>query len=139
MWKRLRYFFVSVCSSKTFCSLSIQPSDLKDRNGEQNEALIIQEEMVSDQLHYLNAHKSMGPDVIHPRVQRELVEAITKPLSIIYQLSWLSRRFPVDWRLKNVTPIYNKGQKEDPEKYKMVSLTLVVDMVMEQIILNAIT
>lgn len=95
--------------------------------------------MVSDQLHYLNAHKSMGPDVVHPRVQRELVEVLTEPLSIIYQLSWLSRRFPVDWRLKNVTPIYNKGQKEDPEKYKTVGLTLVLDMVMDQIILNAIT
>ncbi|KAK4811897.1 hypothetical protein QYF61_014930 [Mycteria americana] len=54
----------------------------------------------------------MGPDGIHPRVLRELAEALTKPLSILYQQSWLTREVPVDWRLANVMPIYKKDRKE---------------------------
>ncbi|GAB0188205.1 mitochondrial enolase superfamily member 1 [Grus japonensis] len=56
---------------------------------------------------------------------------LTKPLSIIYQQSWLNREVPVDWRLAKGTSIYKKGQS--------VSLTSVPGKIMEQIILSAIT
>ncbi|KAK4818546.1 hypothetical protein QYF61_014489 [Mycteria americana] len=128
----LNAFFVSVFNST-------QPPELEDRDGEQNEAPRIQGEMVSDLLHHSDTHKSMGPDGIHPRVLRELAEVLTKPLSILYQQSWLTGEVPVDWRLANVTPIYKKGQKEHPGNYRPVSLTLVPGNVMEQIILSAIT
>ncbi|KAK4808189.1 hypothetical protein QYF61_001221 [Mycteria americana] len=95
--------------------------------------------MVSDLLYHLDIHKSMGPDEIHPRVLKELAEMLTKPLSIIYQQSWLTGEVLVDWRLANVTPIFKKGQKEDPGNYRPVSLTLVPGKLMEQIILSAIT
>ncbi|GAB0179441.1 mitochondrial enolase superfamily member 1 [Grus japonensis] len=95
--------------------------------------------MVSNLLKYLDTHRSMGPDGIHPRVLRELVEALTKPLSIIYQQSWLTGEVPVDWRLANVTPIYKKVRKEDTGNYRPVSLTSVLGKFMEQIILSTIT
>ncbi|GAB0210347.1 protein NYNRIN-like [Grus japonensis] len=95
--------------------------------------------MVSNLLHHLDTHKSIRLDGIHSRVLRELGEVLTKPLSIIYQQSWLSKEVPVDWRLANVTPIHKKGQKEDPGNYRPVSLTSVLGKVMEQIILSAIT
>ncbi|KFQ37525.1 hypothetical protein N332_14696, partial [Mesitornis unicolor] len=100
---------------------------------------IMHEEMVSSLLHHLDIHKSMGPDGIHPSVLRELAEVLAKPLSIVYQQSWLTGEVPVDWRLANVTPIYKKGRKEDLGNYRPVSLTLVPGKVMEQIILSAIT
>ena len=94
--------------------------------------------MFSHLLHHLDTHKSMGLDGIHPRVLRELVEVLTKPLSIIYQQSWLTGEVPVDWRLANLTPVYKKGRKEDLGNYRPVSLTSVPGKVMEQIILSAI-
>ncbi|GAB0181640.1 mitochondrial enolase superfamily member 1 [Grus japonensis] len=81
----------------------------------------------------------MGPDGIHPRVLRELVEELAKPLSIIYQQSWLTGKVPDDWRLANVTPIYKKGPKDNLGNYRPVSLTSVPGKIMEGFILSALT
>ncbi|KAK4815187.1 LOW QUALITY PROTEIN: hypothetical protein QYF61_021047 [Mycteria americana] len=135
----LNAFFASVFISRADCSMGTQPLELEDRDGDQTGAPIIQGEMVSDLLHHLDTHKSMGPDEIHPRVLKELAEELTKPLSIIYQQSWLIGEVPADWRLANVTPIFKKGRKEDPGNYRPVSLTSVPGKLMEQIILTAIT
>ncbi|KAK4816495.1 hypothetical protein QYF61_017456 [Mycteria americana] len=123
----LNAFFASVFNSRANCSLGTQPPESEDRDGDQNGAPIIQGEMVSDVLHHLDAHKSMGPDEIHLRVLKELAE------------SWLTGEVPADWRLANVTPMYKKGQMEDRGNYTPVSLTSVPGKLMEQIILSAIT
>ncbi|KFW87481.1 RNA-directed DNA polymerase from mobile element jockey, partial [Manacus vitellinus] len=104
-----------------------------------NSPPVIHKETVSDLLSCLDPHKSVGPDEIHPRVMRELAEELTKPLSIIYQQSWLTGEVPDDWKLANVTSIHKKGRKEDLGNYRPISLTSVSGKVMEQIILSAIT
>ena len=63
---------------------------------------------------------------------------LAKPLSMIYLKSWLTGEVPLDWRVANVTPIYKRGRKEDPENYRPVSLTSVPGKVMEQVISSAI-
>ncbi|KFM04688.1 hypothetical protein AS27_06807, partial [Aptenodytes forsteri] len=110
-----------------------------DRDGKQDEPPVIQEEAVNALLRHLDAQKSMGPDGIHPRVLRELAEVLAKPLSIIYQQSWLTVKVPDDWRLANVMPIYKKGRKEDTGNYRPVSLTSVLGKIMERFILRALT
>ncbi|KAK4818760.1 hypothetical protein QYF61_018932 [Mycteria americana] len=135
----LNAFFALVFNSKTSCSWGTQPPELGDRDREQNEAPIIQGKMVSDLLHHVDTHRSMGLDGIHPRVLRELAEVLTKPLSIPYQQTWLTWEVPVDRRLANVMPIYKKSWKEDLGNYRPVSLTSVPGKLMEQIILSAIT
>ncbi|XP_027524045.1 E3 ubiquitin-protein ligase UHRF2-like [Corapipo altera] len=95
--------------------------------------------MVSDLLRHLDSHKSMGLDGIHPRVLREMVKVLTKPLSIIYQQPCLTGKVTGDWKLSTVMPIYKKGWKVDPGNSTPVSLTSVTGKIMEQIILSAIT
>jgi len=99
---------------------------------------MIQGEMDSDLLHHLNTQKSVWPDGIHPRVLRELLEVLTKPLPTTYQQSWLRGEVPVDWRLASVAPICQQAWKEDPGNDKPVSLTLVLEKDVEKI-LSAIT
>jgi len=72
-------------------------------------------------------------------VLRGLAEELAKPLSTIYQQSWLTGEVLDDWRITNVTPIYKKGWKEDPRNYRSVSLTSVPGKIMEQFILSALT
>ncbi|KAJ7411919.1 hypothetical protein BTVI_48147 [Pitangus sulphuratus] len=114
------------------------PPELVDIDGEPNSPPVIQEEAVSDLLSYLDAHKSMGPDGIHPRVIRELTEELIKPLSIIYHQSWLTGEVPDDWKLANVTPIHKKGRKDDLGNYRPVNLIAVPSKDMEEIILNQV-
>jgi len=78
----------------------------------------------------------MRLDGIHPRVPRQLAEVLTKPLSIIYQESWLTGEVPDDWRLANVTPMYKNSQKEDLKNCRPVSLTSVPGKVTAQITLT---
>ncbi|KFO60577.1 RNA-directed DNA polymerase from mobile element jockey, partial [Corvus brachyrhynchos] len=82
--------------------------------------------------------KSMGPDGVHPRVMRELADELAKPLSIIYQQSWLTGEVSGDWKLANVMPIHKKGRKEDLSNYRPVSLTSIPGKVIEQFILSTI-
>ncbi|KAK4815432.1 LOW QUALITY PROTEIN: hypothetical protein QYF61_002647 [Mycteria americana] len=78
-------------------------------------------------------------EVVDAPCLSELEDVLTKPLSIIYQQSWLTGEVPADWRLANVTPICKKGWKEDLGNYRPVSLTSVPGKLMEQIIPSAIT
>ena len=83
-------------------------------------------------------HKSMRPNNIYPCVLRELEDEITKLLSIIFERSQQSGEVPTDWKSGNITPIFNKGKKEDPGSYRPVSLTSVREKIMEQILLKAL-
>ncbi|GAB0180640.1 mitochondrial enolase superfamily member 1 [Grus japonensis] len=78
----------------------------------------------------------MGPDGMHPRVLRDLTDVIAMPFSIIFERSWKTEEVPEDWRKANVTLVFKKGKKDDPEIYRPVSLSSIPGKVMEQLILG---
>ncbi|KFV61921.1 hypothetical protein N307_03370, partial [Dryobates pubescens] len=115
------------------------PPEVADGGREQYSSPVIQEEVVRDLLSWLDPHKSMGPDGIHPRVLRELADELAKPLSIIFLQSWLTSEVADAWKLAKVMPIHKKEWMDEPGNSRPVSLTSVPGKIMEQVILSAIT
>lgn len=54
----------------------------------------------------------MGTDDIHPSVLREMADVAAKPLSIISEKSWMSRKVPVTGRREILLPSLRKVQRK---------------------------
>jgi len=132
----LNAFFISAFNSQISYPQGTLRPELEVWDATQSTLPVIQVETVRELLLHLDCPSSMGPDGLHPRVLRELAGVIAKPLSAIYQRSWLSGEVPEDWRLADVAPIYKRDHKEDLGNYRPGSLTSVPGKVMEQIILG---
>ncbi|KFV88850.1 hypothetical protein N308_13788, partial [Struthio camelus australis] len=100
---------------------------------------LVEEDQVRDLLSKPDIHKSMGPDGMHPRVLRELVDVIARPLSILLERSWRSGEVPEDWQKASVTPVFQKGKREEPGNYRPVSLPSIPGKGMEQPLLEVIS
>jgi len=129
--------FASVFNAKAGPQKS-QTLEVREVACRKDDLPLVKEDCVRDHLSNLDAHKSMGPDVMHPQVLRKLADVIAEPLFIIFERSWRTGEVPEDWRKASVTPIFKKGRKEDPGNYRPVSLTSIPGKIMEQLIMEVV-
>ena len=89
--------------------------------------------IVNKKLKALKTNKSPGPDSIHPRVLKELSDALTKPLTLLFRASAEQESIPDEWRTATVSAIFKKGNKKLPNNYRPVSLTCICCKLIESI------
>ena len=94
---------------------------------------------VASKLKKLKTFKSPRPDGLHPRVLHELANCISTPLSIIFNTSLTTSVLPTDWKTANVSAIHKKGNKNQAQNYRPVSLTSIAGKILEQIIRDNVT
>ncbi len=85
-------------------------------------------------LRNLKPHKAQGPDEINARILKDMADQIAPILTTLFDKSLKTGETPQDWKKANVTPIYKKGDRNDPANYRPVSLTCISCKVMEHII-----
>ena len=82
----------------------------------------------------LNSNKACGPDGIHGKILKQCAVSLALPLSMLFKLSYNSGSLPKDWRVANVVPVHKKGNKDNIENYRPISLTSLVMKTFERIL-----
>ena len=104
----LSEYFSSVFNTDT--SEVLPPCDVKCSTVMDNITLDIED--VEKRLNNLYVYKSYGPDMLHQQILKELQNEIAIPLKLIFECSLGTNTLPEDWKLGNITPIYEKGKKK---------------------------
>lgn len=86
----------------------------------------------------MKVDKSPDPDQVYPKALQKAREEIVEVLTEMYELPFDTVEVPKDWRVANVLPQFKEGCKVKPGNYKAVSLTSVVEKLMEYILRNQI-
>ena len=89
-------------------------------------------------LNGLKPNKSPGPDLIHPRILKELAKELSLPLKRLFDRTLAEGKIPDEWKSAEVRPIHKKGSRASPDNYRPVSLTSVVCKIFETFIRNAL-
>ena len=98
------------------------------------ETITVSEEEVQDQIRFLNANKSYGPDGISPRFIKLADYSLVKPLTKLYNLSLSSGKVPKLWKQANVVPLHKKDSKHVMGNYRPVSLLSILGKLLERIV-----
>ena len=85
-------------------------------------------------LSQLELGSSTGPDGIPSRVLKHCKVELAFPVALIAARIWKDGRWPDQWRLHWVHPLFKKNAVSDPQNYKNTHLIHVLSKVVERII-----
>ena len=96
----------------------------------------IQEADVKTALMKLDASKSMGPDMVHPKVLTVLSDNtnFVTALTFLYNRCYAEGKIPQIWKTASVTPLHKKGPKTEASNYRPKSLTSVLCKIYEKFV-----
>ncbi|XP_075779677.1 low molecular weight phosphotyrosine protein phosphatase isoform X1 [Pelodiscus sinensis] len=107
---------------------------LSDARWDEDEQPLVGKEQVRNYLEKLTVYKYTGLDLMHLRVLRELANVIEEPLAIIFEKSWRLGEIPDNWKKAHL----QKGKKDNPWNYRLVSLSSVPGKIVEGILKESI-
>ena len=102
------------------------------------EEVVITRDKVRKNLLNFKPKSAPGPDKISQAVLNSIADVLYVPLTSIFNKCQAEGVVHGDWKLVNVTPIFKKGSKSAPGKYRPVSLTCIIFKVIESLIKDAI-
>ena len=106
-------------------------------NGSEEEKLgqlIVTPEVVASKINNMKENKSPKVDGLSPKIRKETVEQISKPLAHVFNMSLQEGIVPLEWKEANSIPLFKKGSRNMSVNYRPVSLTSVICKLLEAII-----
>ena len=98
------------------------------------ESITFNQAEVLDILKSLDPNKSVGLDGVSPRLLKLVAEEIAPSLTRVFNCSMSCSKFPSQWKLANVIPIYKKGKLTEVSNYRPVSLLSCLSKVFEKVV-----
>jgi hypothetical protein len=84
----------------------------------------------------LDINKSSGPDNVPPIFIKKCADALIIPLSVIFNASLESGRFPSAWKMGNIVPIFKGGDKSEIINYRPICLQSALAKLLESLVLE---
>ncbi len=104
----------------------------KNSANEQFSIPLMTEEFIAKQLKKLDTNKAQGLDNLNPYFLKMSANIITPILTQILNQSLKSGIFPDIWKLGKVTPLHKKGDKEDVNNYRPISVLCSLSKIIER-------
>ena len=82
----------------------------------------------------INSSQTAGPDGIHGMVLKNCASTLAKPLTIMFNIYFVTGSIPNEWKLASVVPVHKKNEKGSVENYRPISLTPLIMKVFERCI-----
>lgn len=93
----------------------------------------ILENEVLNEIKLLNASTASGLDDVPPKVVKAVANYIVKPLTYIFNLSFLTGIIPNALKIAHVTPVYKANSKEKFSNYRPISVLRCFSKVLEKL------
>lgn len=93
---------------------------------------------VFEYLDKLDPKKASGPDLIPSIFLKKCSSSLAYPLSMIYNMSLASGKFPDIWKKAFITPIHKNGSKNDVENYRPICKLSGAAKVFESLVTDAL-
>ena len=115
------YTFLNCLSNRVSQSIYLEPLELNE---------------IINSIHSLNMNKSIGHDSI-PAFPLKIAATITAPyLQCFFDFSFGRGVFPENGTLTEIIPKYKKGNKDDPNNYRPISILTCFSKILERLIYN---
>ena len=126
----LNIFFQSVFSPNDGTSESYQGPSVIPAHHLSEIRLTIPE--VIKVLEDIDVNKAHGPDNIPGRLLKETAPEISSPVCRLFNLSLSLGKFPDQWKLANVCPVYKSDDSTLSKNYRPISLLCIVSQCLEK-------
>ena len=134
MAEELNMHFSSVFTREDTSSLPVPETKFNGSEEEKLGQLIVTPEVVASKINNMKENKSSGVDGLSPKILKETVEQISKPLANVFNMSLQEGIVPLEWKEENIIPLFKKGSRNKSVNYRPVSLTSVICKLLETMI-----